>query len=83
MQQSRQHLESRRLAGAVGPEEADDLTRLDREAHAPDRDDVAVGALDEALRRRLEARVANGDLEDLGEAVDGDSELSGPHADGR
>ena len=42
MQQARQHLEGRRLAGAVRPEEADDLARLDREAHAPTATDVAV-----------------------------------------
>ena len=83
VQEPRQHLERRRLAGAVGPEEADDLPRLDREAHATDRDDVAVRALDEALGRRLQSRITNGDREDLGEGVDVDSELSGPHADRR
>ena len=82
-QQAQQQPDGGGLAGAVGPEEADDLTRLDREADAPDRDDVAMVALDETLRRRLQARVADRDLEDLGEGVDVDSELTGPHADRR
>ena len=52
---------------------------FDPEAHATDGDDVAVSTLDEALGGGLQTLIANGDLEDLGETIDVDGELSIPH----
>ena len=49
MEQARQHLERRGLAGAVRAEEADPLAALDREADAVDRLDHLVRAMDQRL----------------------------------
>ena len=47
---ARDQIEDRRLAGSVGTDDREDLTRLDREAHAVDGPETAE-VHDEALRR--------------------------------
>ena len=46
--QAREHLERRRLAGAVGAEEGDHLARLDGEGDAVHRPDLLVAAAEQA-----------------------------------
>jgi len=65
VEQAGEHLECRRLAGAVREEEAHDLARRDLERDAVDGSHLARPPPDEALRRRLEALVPLGDVEDL------------------
>ena len=48
-QERRQHVHRRRLAGAVRPEEAVDLTGLDAKVDPVDRADVALERADEPL----------------------------------
>ena len=78
VEETGQHLEGRRLAGAVRAEEADDLAGLDLERDAVDSANLAHLAAHETLRRRLQALVALGDLEDLQQAVDVDRRLTHP-----
>ena len=49
IQQAGEHLQRRRLAGAVGPEEADDLAGLHVEGHCLHRLDVARAAVEQTL----------------------------------
>src|SRR5207248_3642559 len=70
VQEAGQHLQRRRLAGAVRAEEADDLARLEVERHAVDRSDFAPAAVDEAAHGRGEARLALRHPEDLLQPVD-------------
>src|SRR5262249_12908082 len=70
VQEAREHLQRRRLAGPVRPEEADDLARLDRERNLVDRTDLPRLAPDEALGGRYQAGFALRDIEDLEQAVD-------------
>ena len=65
MEQPGEHLQRRRLPGAVRAEEADDLALVDGERDGVDRAHLARLPLEEALRGRDEARVALGHVEDL------------------
>ena len=76
VEQPREHLQRRRLAGAVRAEEADDLAGRDVERDAVDGLDLPHPAADEALRRRLEPRLALGHVERLAELRDVDDRLS-------
>src|SRR5690606_4108716 len=67
-----QHLEGRRLAGAVRAGEADALTALDRERDAVDGDDGLVAAAEDGAERRLEAGRATVHAELLDEVADAD-----------
>ena len=77
VQQPRQHLERRRLAGAVGPEEADDLAARDLEADAVDRGDLARLAPHQALRRGADPRLAHGHVERLAQLDRPDGDVRG------
>ena len=72
VEQPREHLQRRRLAGAVRPQEADDLAGRDVERDAVDGLDLPHPAADETLRRRLEPRLALGHVERLAELRDVD-----------
>ena len=72
VEQAGEHLQRRRLAGAVRAEEADDLTRLDLERDHVDRTHLAVLATDEALDGSTEPRLPLGDEECLVEVGDAD-----------
>src|SRR4029078_8165371 len=61
VQQPAEHLQGRRLAGAVRPEEPDNLARRDVEADPVDRMDLAVIPPDEAPNSGAEAALADGD----------------------
>ena len=53
-EQARHHAEQRGLARAVGPDDADDLARLDREGHVGDGDESGE-ALGEAAHLKRHA----------------------------
>jgi hypothetical protein len=42
VEDAREHVDQRRLAGAVGPDDGDELSRLDAEANAIEGAEVAV-----------------------------------------
>ncbi len=67
-----EHLQRRRLAGAVRAEKADDLSLADLEDDVVDRADLTMLAADEALDGRAEARLALGDHERLVQLGDSD-----------
>ena len=69
VQQPAEHLQRRRLAGAVGPEEADHLAGVDRERDRIDRGDLSRLAVDQAADRGAQALLAHGNLEGLGQIV--------------
>ena len=65
VEQPGEHLQRRRLAGAVRAEEADDLALADLEADVVDRAHLAVLAADEAPDGRAQPRLPLGDEEGL------------------
>jgi hypothetical protein len=77
IEQSRQHLQRRRLAGAVRAEEADDLSRLDLERDAVDGAHLSVTPPDKGSRGRGEARLPFGDAKDLRQLGDVDDRHQG------
>ena len=72
MEQPRQHLERRGLAGAVRPEEADDLARLDLERDAGHGFDRLRLPAEEAARGRADTALALGHEVGLAQVVDTD-----------
>ena len=72
VQEAAEHLERRRLAGTVWPEEADNLAGLDDERDAIDRVNFAMLAPEQASRGRAQPRLAHRDAERLAELGDAD-----------
>ena len=72
VQETREHLERRGLAGPVGAEECDDLPRLDAEGHVTHRLHLAVPRTHERANGAPETGVPHLDLERLAEPVGGD-----------
>ncbi len=70
MQQARQHLQRGRLARAVRADEADDLTRLDREADVAHGFDGIVSAAHKTAHGGAQPGPAHGNLVRLDEVVD-------------
>src|SRR5690348_14396212 len=72
VQQAREHLERRRLARSVGPQEGHDLARADAERHVPDGADLAVTRAQERAKRASDSGVADLDLKGLAQLLRGD-----------
>src|SRR5438876_6456146 len=72
VQETREHLERRGLAGPVGAEECDDLPRLDAEGHVTHRLHLAVPRTHERANGAPETGVPHRDLERRAEPVGGD-----------
>ena len=75
VEQAGEHLQRRRLAGAVRAEEADDLARLDLERDHVDRTHLAGLAADEALDGSAQPRLPLGDEEGLVQVGDADGRV--------
>jgi len=75
IEESREHLQRRRLAGAVRAEEADDLAGLKLEGDLVHRAHLTVLPAEEALDGSTEPRVPLGDEERLVQAGDADGRL--------
>ena len=72
VKQAGEHLQGGRFAGAVRPEEADDLPLLDREAHLLDSLHIFIFALEKTAHGRAKAALALGHLVGLAQFLDGD-----------
>jgi hypothetical protein len=80
IQQPGQHLQGRRLAGPVGPEEADALPRTQREAQVLHRVDLAVLPAHQRAQRRPQAGLAASHPKLLAQPPDLDGRAGdGPH----
>ena len=77
VEEAGEHLQRRRLAGAVRAEEADDLARADLERDPVDGGDVARLPPEEALHGRAQPRLALGHVEDLRKLRDADDRRVG------
>src|SRR5262249_8281020 len=67
--QTRQHLEGRRLAGAVGAEKGDHLARFDREVDAINGPNLLVLAAEQAAQRPAQAGLLLEDAIRFGQAL--------------
>ena len=73
MEQTGEHLQCRGLAGTVRTEKADDLAGFDAKADTLDRDDRTRLAVQQALQRCAQARLAHGHVEHLAQVLDYDN----------